>query len=80
MAGRSVVIRPTSPTPGAPLGEVGTLGAESGVLAVAGIEPRGVGESVEGDDVSLWSTPRVPEDVARRVHRFAQRHRHEEDR
>lgn len=33
-----------------------------------------------GDDLSLWSTPRVPEDVARRVHRFAQRHRHEEDR
>ncbi len=33
-----------------------------------------------GDDLSLWSTPSVPEHVAKRVHRFAGRHRHEEDR
>ncbi len=33
-----------------------------------------------GDDLSLWSTPSVPKHVAKRVHRFAGRHRHEEDR
>jgi hypothetical protein len=47
MDGRPVVIRPESPAPGAPLGEVGALGAEGGVLAVAGIEPGGVWQRVE---------------------------------
>ncbi|MGQ0777217.1 MAG: hypothetical protein ACT4NY_22845 [Pseudonocardiales bacterium] len=39
-----------------------------------------LGCEVCGDDLSLWSTPSVPEHVAKRVHRFADRHRHEEDR
>ena len=36
-----------SPAPVAPLREVGTLGAERGVVAVAWVEPRLVGEAVE---------------------------------
>ena len=36
-----------SPAPDAPLGKVGALGAEGGVLTVAGVEPRLVGELAE---------------------------------
>jgi hypothetical protein len=36
-----------SPPPGAPLGQGGPLGAEGGVLAVAGMELGVVGEPVE---------------------------------
>lgn len=31
-----------------------------------------------GDDLSIWGTPRVPEDVAKRIVRFAQAHVHQE--
>jgi len=31
-----------------------------------------------GDQLALWSTPRVPENLARQIHRFADRHLHEE--
>jgi hypothetical protein len=31
-----------------------------------------------GDQMAIWSTPRVPEHLARRIVRFADRHVHEE--
>lgn len=33
-----------------------------------------------GDDLPLWSTPRVPENLARQIRRFDRNHRHEEER
>jgi len=30
-----------------------------------------------GDDLSIWSTPKVPEDLAREINRFATRHQHQ---
>jgi hypothetical protein len=35
--------------------------------------------TVCGADLALWSSPRVPEDTAKRVRRFDVRHRHEEE-
>jgi hypothetical protein len=30
-------------------------------------------------DLPIWSSPRVPEDTARNIHRFDIRHRHDEE-
>jgi hypothetical protein len=32
-----------------------------------------------GTKLPIWSSPRVPEDVARNIHRFDNRHRHDEE-
>jgi hypothetical protein len=40
-------LRPLSPTSGTPLGEMGALCAERGIIPVPGVEPRLVGEQVE---------------------------------
>jgi hypothetical protein len=34
--------------------------------------------TVCGDSLAIWSTPRVPENLARQIRRFADRHQHEE--
>ena len=31
-----------------------------------------------GDQLAIWSTPRVPENLARQIRKFADRHLHEE--
>lgn len=31
-----------------------------------------------GEDLPIWSSPRVPEDAARTIHRFDLNHRHED--
>lgn len=33
-----------------------------------------------GSSLAVWSTPRVPEDVAAAIHKFDLKHRHEETR